>query len=88
MSAAHIPCVVSKNDAYACVTHQKNGLIAKKDMDFKRQIKRLIDNPDLRQEISDNAYAYVKENYSYAKLASDWANYYRSIVDDRNLGKL
>lgn len=78
-SACKVPCVVSKSPVYDEVISGENGLIAKKEHDWVRQVSRLIDDKELRIQLAENAYNWVKENRSYAKNAYMWANLYRNF---------
>lgn len=64
-SAAFMPAVLSNYGPYKrSVTHGLDGLLAKKTSEWRESLSLLIENPALREKIANNAYQYIKQNYS------------------------
>ncbi len=66
-----IPCVVSSlaNNAIGAV-HNENILVADTPEEYAAQIARLLKDEELRSRIADNAYAFVKQNFSWGAAAA------------------
>lgn len=80
MSAAKIPCVVSKSPVYSDVENGVTGFVAKREADFERHLEALIESQELRSKIAENAYAFVRNNYDMSMKVSEWINLYRYAV--------
>lgn len=71
------------NLPYNIVRHQDTGLLAVNYKDYKRHLKTLIDNPQLRHKIAENAYNDVMANYTLDKLGPIWDSVYSQIIDGK-----
>lgn len=60
-----IPCVASKTYPYAENIKDGTGLLAIDGLDFYKKLKELINNEELRKQIGNNAYNYVKDNLQW-----------------------
>lgn len=56
----------TETGATAIITHEKTGLIFKNNdaQDLADQIEKLIDNPTWAQELGNNAYSHIMQNFS------------------------
>lgn len=68
-SAARYPGVYSNIETYSlCVIDGVNGLLVdNKEESWYQGIKKLLDNDNLREEIRNNAYKDIKNNYSFVE---------------------
>lgn len=80
MSAAKIPCVLSKNTVYDEVTHGENGFLAGNEQEWLQCLDQLIRDRDLRHQTAENAHGYVKANYDFAGKGRLWAETYMQSV--------
>lgn len=62
------------------VTPDKNVLIADSPVEFVAQIKRLHDDPALRQNLGRAAREFVIEHYSWGKIGKDLSVVYRRLT--------
>lgn len=84
MSAAKIPCVLSKNTVYDEVRHGENGFLAGNEQEWLQSLNRLIRDGDLRHEIAGNAYDYVKTNYDFANQVQKWKDVYFQAIQTKH----
>jgi glycosyltransferase involved in cell wall biosynthesis len=70
-SAAGIPVIANPN-TYIEVEDNVTGLLATDKYEFYEKLNILIDNPDKRKEISDNAKEYIIENRDISKSCNQW----------------
>jgi glycosyltransferase involved in cell wall biosynthesis len=81
-SALKIPSVVSNVPPYADEVQEKvNGLLFKTPDEFMRKVSALIDDPLLRRELGENAYAWVKEHRDVRVIAKDWVEVIKKTVE-------
>jgi glycosyltransferase involved in cell wall biosynthesis len=78
-SSAKIPGVYQAIRQYQDVINGKNGLLAKSSGDWYTQIKKLIDDATLRQEMGENAFQSVKEAYQIQNHMKEYAEFFKSI---------
>ncbi len=66
-SAAGLPAIYSDNEIYRQVVKNKhNGILAANNVDaWRAAIKFMIENPEVRVKVAQNAYFDVFENHSY-----------------------
>lgn len=64
--AMKLPCVISRlaNNAIGA-EEEKCVLVAETPQEYAQQIKRLLDDEDLRLRIAENAYTFVKEKFDW-----------------------
>jgi glycosyltransferase involved in cell wall biosynthesis len=56
-------------------------LSASRDVNaFSENLLRLVENDELRNQLSGNGVTFVMENYSHLRLAKDMSNLYRSLL--------
>jgi glycosyltransferase involved in cell wall biosynthesis len=66
--AARIPVVSTQKGAEGIeVANRKNILIANSEKSFSQAVIQLLENDELCQKITDNAYELVKKKYTWAK---------------------
>jgi glycosyltransferase involved in cell wall biosynthesis len=46
-------------------------------------IQRLLNQPELRRRLADNAFAEVRDHYSWIKIAGEFAQLYREVLASR-----
>lgn len=62
------------------IEHGVNGMIAMEPSDWLTMTLELINNPELRKTIGQNAYDYVVENYDINKRIGEWETAYESLL--------
>jgi len=69
--AMKIPCITSElaNNALGAI-HNKNILIGDTPNAYKEHVIKLINNIELRKEVGQKGYDFVKENYTWEESAS------------------
>jgi len=82
-SACGIPAIFSKVVAYSnFVKDKKTGLLVENtNKAWFRAIKWMIDNPQKRFKIAENAQREVAEKYTLDKNISDWRDAYYALLD-------
>lgn len=76
MSCA-LSCVVSDIDGNkSMIEHEKTGLLFASEnvKDLVSNLKRLIQNDEMRRQLAENARVFAKKNYSVALMQSKYAN--------------
>ena len=58
----------------------ENGFIFRDLKDFSNKLKNLIDNPNLRQKLSQSAYNYVKHNRLMSQHYEERLDWYRELL--------
>lgn len=78
-SMIHCPVIASPVYPYCehikgikTIEHEKTGLLAKTSEEWYQMLEGLIKHPEVRREIADNAYEYIKENWQYEQHADKW----------------
>lgn len=80
-SSAKIPGVYQKIRQYTeAIEEGKTGLLASKADEWYEKIKYLIDNPDKRKEIGENAYKEIVKNHQMKNHVADYAIWLKSIL--------
>jgi len=80
-----IPAVYSGWFYKDIVKHNETGLLANTPEEWKKAIKSLIDNPDLRKRLAENAYQDVIKNYNIKDHLQTWENFINLIKDKGHL---
>jgi len=71
-AALGIPTVAKDMLPYSADINGDNGLLYKDDL--YSQVKKLLDNPELRKKIGENGYQWVKENRNLENTSKDLAD--------------
>lgn len=84
-SAGGIPAVCENISPYSDVLsdHPERGLLAFSKRDWIKHLSYLIDNPDKRKEMGENAYNYVKENHTIEQGGKKYADYFKKVLKNR-----
>lgn len=73
-SALRIPGVYAHLEPYADdIEHGYNGFLASNPVEYKRYLKKLIQDAELRQTMGNRAYLDVKSRYSQEKISAKLA---------------
>jgi glycosyltransferase involved in cell wall biosynthesis len=82
MAAAKAVIVSKKCGASEIIQNGVNGIVVNhaKPKDIAKQVKILIDNPQLRKKIGENAYEYVQRNLSWEKYAKNMESVFRRAI--------
>ncbi len=66
------------------IAEGKTGFVIKKgDLeDYVKKLGNLINNKELRTELSSNGWNFVKEKFHYTRLAKDMEKLYRKLLDN------
>ena len=76
------PVIASPLPAYlGIIEHGINGFIAKDTCEWETCLKLLRDNPELREQMGENAYETVKDKYSIKKAADLLIDAFQSAED-------
>ena len=84
--AAGLPCVVSDAGGNAeAIGYGSAGLVFKRNdsADFYRKLKKMIDNPDLRQKCSDNARVIAGRRYDIDACVQRYEALYKRLYQER-----
>ena len=54
---------------------------SKNHKDWAKHMKRLIDNPNMIEDLGNRLYETVKDKYSLTKVNSDRADFFKTIVN-------
>ena len=75
--------IVSEVECYKELTHGKNGLIVeeKKQKDWAKFIKKLIIEPNMVEDLSNNLYEYVKDKYDIRITIKERRDFYKRILE-------
>lgn len=79
-SSAKIPGVWVDSRQYSECVDGTNGILAKKDTEWYKGIKYLIDNPDKRQKMGEKAFEDVK-NYQIRNHLEEYAQFFEKAID-------
>jgi glycosyltransferase involved in cell wall biosynthesis len=80
-SACGVPVIVSKVSAYTdYVVPGETALIAKREGDWYKKVKFMIENEEKRIEIAEKAYNEVRNKFSFSTNIDQWANLYRKLL--------
>ncbi len=80
------PGIYSRISTYTdSIIHTETGLLVNNTAeDWIQAMELLVNNPELRNHLSQNAYNYVKANYLLKEKAGEWSKFYADIVSSRN----
>ncbi len=84
--AASKPVIASRKcGASEIIEDNINGLLVNHadPTDLAKQIERLINNPEMRKTLGENAYKYVIENISWEKYAKNMESIFRRITQKK-----
>ena len=77
-----VPTIASATDTYKrCITHGLNGMLAWNDDEWYTSLKTLLDDKNLYNQISKNAYDHVMEHYSPEAIAKEAMAAYKNIIE-------
>ena len=64
------------------IEHEKTGILVQSENsnELKIAINNLLNNPELQNHLSDNAYKFIKENFVWEKLLQKYLNFYNSFT--------
>ena len=71
-----VPFLIGDND---------RGFMYKNYRDFENKVKKLIDNKDLRDRFSKNAYRYITEKWTESIAAENLIKLFKAIIAGENL---
>ncbi len=81
-STLGVPGVFSMGKPYDdIVDHEQTGFLASSEDDWVRSLAVLIETPELRVRIAENAQELVKKNFLLSDHAFEWADAYGKIGD-------
>lgn len=70
-SIVKIPSICSPLQSFTdIIIHNKNGLLANTEDDWYQSFSRLINNPDLRSQLAEQAFIDVNKYYSHSSIAN------------------
>uniref|UniRef100_A0A6M3J106 Putative glycosyltransferase n=2 Tax=viral metagenome TaxID=1070528 RepID=A0A6M3J106_9ZZZZ len=75
-SSAKVPGVWQNMRQYSEVIDGTNGILAKKDTEWYKAIKYLIDNTQKRKEMGEKAYQDVKDNWQIQNHLDEYADFF------------
>lgn len=84
MSAGKKPMICEKIDPYNEVLagHPERGLLAGSKEEWVDALSKLIESPELRKSMGEEAYNYVKENHTIQGNVNKIADYFRKLASD------
>jgi glycosyltransferase involved in cell wall biosynthesis len=82
MTMAGAACIASDMTPYRCIENGVDGMLVKNTPnDWYEAIKKLIDEPDLRDLMAKNAYKKVCEEYSWhSEKKNLWVDAFKSLI--------
>ncbi len=83
--ACKLPVIASNIGGIPDIVHDgETGLLVpeKDSIEMSRSIIKLIENEDLRENLTFKGYHMVKEYFSWEKIAKDYINVYKTILKD------
>jgi len=80
-SAGKVPGVYSKIRQYQELIEPGRGFLAKTEDEWYESIKQLIESEQLRREVGESAYQYVKDNWTIQGNIRLFADWIKSIVN-------
>lgn len=61
------------------------GLLVKNDRkDWYKHMKRVIQDPDYREELANNLHNFVKDKYNIDNVTADRVQFYRDLMESKN----
>jgi len=79
-SSACIPGIYQSIRQYQEVINGSNGLLAKSAQDWYFHLKTLIDNPEKRKKMGENAFETIKKDWQIQNNIHKYAEFFKSIV--------
>lgn len=82
--AMGVPCVVSNvNAVQNSVYNEQNGFLVDfgNEEDFSNKVSILVENPNLRNSMSQTAVEIAIRDFDISKYAKDYENVYREVID-------
>ncbi|MFI3214118.1 MAG: glycosyltransferase family 4 protein [Eubacteriales bacterium] len=80
-----IPVVtVKKNGVLDTVVNGKTGLLFNRDKDFVKYIVRLLNDHQLNEELGNNGYNYVLDNFEIKNICLKWRKLFDEIMNGIN----
>lgn len=83
-SVAKIPGVYSPTVYFMRHFEPDLGFIARSEDDWYNQLKLLIENPVLRNDMAHASYTMVTSRYSLEKHVDEWASFYQDLFDRKS----
>lgn len=80
-SAGKVPGVYSDIRQYKELIEPGRGFLARTEDEWYQALKKLIDSEELRREVGENAYQYVKDNWTIQGNIDKMAEWIKYIVD-------
>jgi glycosyltransferase involved in cell wall biosynthesis len=82
MSVAGAACIASKIAPYECIKNNKDGILVDNSPNsWYESMKRLIEDPDQRDDMARNAYKKVYDQYSWQSTSKNlWIDAFKSLV--------
>lgn len=67
-----VPTIASNVGAFKeCINHNKTGILCENECEWNKAFEKLIEQPNLRKEIAEQAYLYCKKHYLTYKTGYD-----------------
>lgn len=80
-----IPVVASDVRPYDCIKHGKTGYLATTSQQFKKYVKWLIEDKELRERIGKEAKKDVLENYTIDKQLPKYTELFDKLMDKKDI---
>jgi glycosyltransferase involved in cell wall biosynthesis len=80
-AACGLPIVAMDTYQPDCVLDGRSGFLASTDEELATRLALLLTNPDLRTSMSATAVIHSR-NFNWDRIAEEWANLFRQVVDD------
>lgn len=81
-SSLGVPGIFSNVYPYKeIITDGVNGLHANSSLEWEEKIRMLIENPELRYRLADNAQNFINENFLMSKNSFRWKEAYQNIIN-------
>jgi glycosyltransferase involved in cell wall biosynthesis len=82
MGAGKKPMVCERIDPYNEIlnNHEERGFLASTTEEWVKYLSMLIESPELRKKVGEEAYKYVKENHTIQENVDPYAKYFKRIV--------
>ncbi|AGB48779.1 glycosyltransferase [Methanomethylovorans hollandica DSM 15978] len=82
--AKMVPVIARNNSGTSdIITHEKTGFLAENKEELIKYIVKLIDEPELRTKLSDNAHEELKK-YEWPDIARKVINVYTQVIHEKN----
>lgn len=80
MAMGIVPIVLDNSAERHIVSDRETGLVVRNPEEFGQAIQWLQENPAKRQEIGEQAAAYVREKFAVVKMADAFADQYQKVM--------